>query len=99
MESKKILKIILSSILLILVLIVFVFCGLYFTRFKTIGSIEKLTDYEDGYDLYKIDIRYDYDLDNMMKRSLNSDDDVKDAILGEAIPYLPIHMKSFWCSF
>ena len=37
---------------------------LYTSRIQTANSIEKLTDYDD-YNLYRMQVRYDYDLDNM----------------------------------
>ena len=37
------------AVLAVLVLACIVFCGIYFTRFQSIASLEKYTDYEDGY--------------------------------------------------
>ncbi|MBE6724724.1 MAG: linear amide C-N hydrolase [Ruminococcaceae bacterium] len=94
MKRKNVISLILMILLCLIVLLAVVFAIVYFTRFQTIGSIERLTDYEDGYDLYKIDIKYEYDLDRMMSRELRTDDDTADVILSEALPYLPIHMES-----
>ena len=91
---KKVIKTVLTVILALFVLLLLVFCAVYLTRFRTVASIEKLTDYEDGYDLYKVEIQYDYDLDRMMERVYRDDNDTADAILSESIPYLPIHMES-----
>ena len=41
------------------------FGALYTSRIQTANSIEKLTDYDD-YNLYRMQVRYDYDLDKMI---------------------------------
>ena len=73
--------------------------GLYFTRLKSIHSIRKLTDYE-NYNLYRMDIDYAYDLDRLIDRGITDNQSMINAILAEALPYLPIHMKApnFGCS-
>ena len=45
----KVIKRTLLVLLAIIVIAVAAFIGLYFTRILTVGSIEQLTDYEDGY--------------------------------------------------
>mgnify|MGYP002535606053 CR=1 FL=1 len=73
--------------------------GVYFTRLKSIHSIRKLTDYE-NYNLYRMDIDYAYDLDRLIDRGITDNQSMINAILAEALPYLPIHMKApnFGCS-
>ena len=66
---------------------------MYFTRLKSIRSIRKLTDYE-NYNLYRMDIDYAYDLDRLIDRGITDNQSMIDAILAEALPYLPIHMKA-----
>ena len=39
------------------------FISVYEGRFQTISSIQKVTDY-DEYNLYRMDVKYDYDLDH-----------------------------------
>ena len=63
--KKRILTVLLALSAVILVALL-VFFGVYFTRIQTIGSIEQLTDYEDGYNLYRMDIKYDYSLDDII---------------------------------
>lgn len=46
-------------IVCIILLLVGSFCIYYFSRFRTLSSIQKVTSYEDGYNLYQIDIKYD----------------------------------------
>ena len=94
MAGRRIIGSFLFILLAIVVLAILVFIGIYFTRFQSIGSIEKLTDYADGYDLYKIEIKYNYDLDKLLRTDYPDNQAVADAILGAALPILPIHMEA-----
>ena len=38
----------------------------YHKQIKSAASLKRLTGYADGYDLYAIDIAYDYDLDRII---------------------------------
>ena len=75
------------------------FIFIYAGRFETIGTIEKVTDY-DGYNLYRMDVKYDYDLDRLIERGIRDDQSFVDAIVKEAVPILPIHISvpDFGCS-
>lgn len=100
---KKAGKITLGIVLGLLVLVflcVSVFVCIYLTRFQTISSIEKVSDYADGYDLYRMDIRYDYDLDAVIDYGIENDQDLFDSIIQEALPLLPVSIKapSFGCT-
>lgn len=68
----KVIKRVLIILLMIVVLAAAVFLGIYFTRIQTIGSIEQLTDYEDGYNLYRMDVKYDYSIENVINRGIES---------------------------
>ena len=83
----------------IIIFIAIVFTGIYLTRFKTIGSIEKITSYDD-YNLYSMDISYDYNLDDIINYGITDNQSLIDAILKESLPLLPVHMKApdFGCS-
>lgn len=96
---RKALKRILLVLLAIVVVAAAVFAGIYFTRFQTIGSIQKLTAYED-YNLYRMDVKYDYDLDKMLHACKADNQSTIDTLLREALPLLPISMKApdFGCS-
>ena len=59
----KITLISLGAVIAVLLAVVLVFTGVYFTRFQTVGSIEKLTNYDDRYNLYRMDVKYNYSLD------------------------------------
>lgn len=56
--------------LAVIIVLVAGFCVVYWSRFQTVASIEKLTDYDDGYNLYCMDIDYDYDLDALIARGI-----------------------------
>ena len=96
---KRILQI-LSVILAVVVLAAVAFFGLYFTRIQTFSSIEQLTDYEDGYNLYRMDVQYDYNLDNIINYGITDDQTMIDAIVKEAIPLLPVKIEApnFGCT-
>lgn len=87
-------------ILALAALVILAIIGMYFTRIQSIGTIEKLTDYEDGYNLYRMDILYDYDLDGMLKKEYTDNQTVKSAIRATALPFLPFRVKTqdFSCS-
>ena len=96
---KKIFKGILLTLLVLVLVAVFGFAAFYFSRIRTIQSLKKVTDYED-YNLYRMDVRYSYDLDRLISYGISSNQDMLDAILKESIPLLPIHMKApnYGCS-
>ena len=96
----KVIKRISLILLAVVVLAVAVFIGLYFTRLLTISSIEQITDYADGYNLYRMDVKYDYSLDNIIDYGIQDDQTMIDAILKEALPLLPVKIKapSFGCT-
>ena len=87
-------------ILILIVVVIVVFVGMYYTRFQTIGSIKKLTGYEDGFDLYRMDVKYRYDLDRVIRDGIADNQAVADAILREALPLIPVHMDApkYGCS-
>lgn len=97
---KKIIRNIALAVVAVVAIVVLAFVGLYFTRFQTISSIEKITDYEDGYNLYTMNVEYDYSLDDIIDYGIVDDQTMIDAILKEALPLLPVHIKapSFGCT-
>nr|WP_291235222.1 linear amide C-N hydrolase [Frisingicoccus sp.] len=76
------------------------FLGIYFTRIQTIGSIEQLTDYEDGYNLYRMDVKYDYSIENVIDRGIEDDQMMIDSMIKEVLPLLPVTIKvpNFGCT-
>ena len=99
-KVKKRIPIVLLAILAVILVALLAFFGVYFTRLQTIGSMEQLTDYADGYNLYRMDVKYDYSLDDIIDYGIQDDQTMIDAILKEALPLLPVKIKapSFGCT-
>lgn len=89
----KVVKRIALFVLAAILLVIIGFGCLYCTRIMTVSSIEQLTDYEDGYNLYSMDIKYNYSLDDIIDYGITDDQSMIDAILKEALPLLPVHMS------
>lgn len=85
------------GVLLVLVLLLAL---LYASRLATMASIEKITNRTDGYDLYRMDVKYDYNLKNLIGYGLDNDQKVMNAIIKEALPLLPVKVSppDFSCS-
>ena len=68
-------------------------------RKHTIESVKKLTDYSD-YNLYKMDICYDYSIDRIIDRGITDDESALNAILQEVLPdyTMNLQMPNFGCS-
>ena len=96
----KVIKRVLIILLMAVILVVAVFLGIYFTRIQTIGSIEQLTDYEDGYNLYRMDVKYDYSIENVIDRGIEDDQMMIDSMIKEVLPLLPVTIKvpNFGCT-
>ena len=96
--KKMILRILLGVLILVLLLVAG-FGVLYAGRIRTVNSIEKVTDYDD-YNLYRMDVKYDYSIDDVINYGITDNQSMIDAILKEALPLLPVKMKSpqFGCS-
>lgn len=99
-RGKKIALYVLLGLVSILLLLVVVFVVIYASRFKTMASIQKISDYDDEVNLYCMDIQYDYSLDAIIERGITDDQSMIDALLKEALPLLPVHVKApnFGCS-
>lgn len=99
MIKKTISRILLS--LLVAVLIVCIgFSVTYFTRIQTLMTLEKITDYEDGYNLYTITVKYDYSIDDVIHSGYTDTQGFVDAVIKESLPLLPVSIKvpSYGCS-
>lgn len=68
-------------------------------RKHTLDLIKKLTDYS-NYNLYKMDICYDYSIDRIIERGITDDQSALSAILQEVLPDYPVHLDApnFGCS-
>ena len=96
--KKMILRILLGVLILVLLLVAG-FGVLYAGRIRTVNSIEKVTDYDD-YNLYRMDVKYDYSIDDVINYGITDNQSMIDAILKETLPLLPVKMKApqFGCS-
>lgn len=73
---------------------------IYSSHLSTINTIDKITSYEDTYDLYTMVIKYDYSIEDIISYGIENNQDMFDAILKESLPLLPviIESSSFACS-
>lgn len=96
---KRMLKRILVVLLVLILLAVAGFGMLYAGRLRTINSIEQITAYDD-YNLYRMDVKYDYSIDDVINYGITDNQSMIDAILKETLPLLPVHMKApnYGCS-
>ena len=88
-------KKLLLSLSALLLLAALVFTGIYFTRFQSMAALQKITDYSDGYNLYRMDIRYRYSLNDLLARGITDYQSMVDAILEEALPLLDRKLPGF----
>ena len=70
------------------------------SRRSTTSSLVKLTSFDSPYNLYRMDVKYSYDLDRIIERSLPNSDACLQACVKEALPFMPVHVKApqFGCS-
>ena len=91
-----------AAIACVVVVIVLVagFIGFYGSRLQTMDSIEEVQAFDDGYSIYRMDVKYQYDLDKLIGRGITDDQSMIDAIVKEAIPLIPVHVEvpSFGCT-
>ena len=81
-KKHKIIRTVLLVILLLLIVAAGGFISVYESRFQTISSIQKVTDY-DEYNLYRMDVKYDYDLDRLIEYGITDNQSFVDAIVKE----------------
>ena len=72
----------------------------YGKQIATASSLERVTSYEDGYNLYRIDATFGYDLDAIIDADVSDDQAYIDAVLAQVLPGVPIEVKApkFACS-
>lgn len=99
-KVKKIVIGTIAGILGLIILVLLVFVCIYATRLSTMSSIEKITNYGDDYDIYTMDVKYKYDIQDFVDKDLTNNQDIFDAILDEALPLLPISVNTpkFGCT-
>lgn len=96
----KTVKRILMILVLIVILAIAAFFGIYRTRIQTINTVARLTDYSDGYNLYRMDVKYDYALEDVLNSDISDDQSFINAVLKQSLPLLPVKIEvpSFGCT-
>lgn len=99
MKAKKIITAVLIVIAAVIVIAAAAFGAVYSGQIKTVSSIQKLTDYDD-YNLYSMDVKYDYSIEDIISRGVTDTPSFTNAIIKEVLPYLPVSVKArdFGCS-
>lgn len=90
---------ILGCIGIFLIIMLFSMLLVYYPRIRSIRSIRKMTKYGD-YNLYRMDIDYDYSLEDVIESGIQDDSSLIQAIVQESIPLIPVHMEApdFGCT-
>ena len=85
---------------LVVIVLAAAFLGIYHSRLQTMSTIEEVQTFDDGYSIYRMDVKYGYDLDGIIARGITDDQSMIDAIVKEAIPIFPVHVDvpSFGCT-
>lgn len=83
----------------VLTVLIIAFICIYFTRIKTASTIEKITNYDD-YNIYRMNIEYDYNIDNIINYGISDTQSMVDAVTKEVFPLVPVHIEApeFGCS-
>lgn len=97
---KKVIRIVLAVLLCIVLACAAAFAVFYASRLRTLASVEQLSAYEDGYNLYRMNVCYDYSIERMIARGIDDDQAMIDTVLKEALPLLPVKLKApaFGCT-
>ncbi len=72
----------------------------YGKQIATASSLERITSYEDGFNLYRVDVAYGYDLDAIIDADVHDDQAHVNAVLAQVLPGVPLEVKApkFACS-
>lgn len=75
-------------------------CVTLFGRLRTMSTTRKVTSRDDGYDLYMMEVKYDYDLDRIIGRGIKDDATMMRAIAKEAVPFasIKVDLPDFGCT-
>ncbi len=98
-NTKNIIKWAIVSVCTLLLVFLLIFLCVYAGRFSTMSSIKKLSDYE-KYNLYTMDVNYDYDLEKIIASGVTDDQSFVEAVVRECIPFIPVNIKApqYGCS-
>lgn len=99
-KTKKIILWSVIGVVGVILLLALVFLCIYASRLSTVSSIAKITSYNDGFDIYTMDVKYDYSIEDIISHGIENNQDVFDAIMQESLPLLPVNIQapSFGCS-
>lgn len=77
-----------------------VFLCIYLSRFRSISSIEKIAEYDDGFGIYSMSVEYDYSTEDVINSGYTDTQGFVDAVIKESLPLLPVSMElpSYGCS-
>lgn len=69
-------------------------------RMQTIASIQKLSDYDDGLNLYSMEVFYDYNIDNLTPVGELTDQGMVELLFNEALPGVSVNIEApnFGCT-
>ena len=81
---KRIVKRVALGLVAAIAAVLVAFGVLYASRIQTISSIDQVTSYDDGYNLYTMDVVYDYDLDALLARDIRDNQAFLDAAVARA---------------
>lgn len=93
-KTKKIVLISVLSILALVLILVTVFCISFADRISTIASITKCTDYTEGFNIYSMNVNYDYSLERIMSHNITDTESYFAAIRAEALDGLSVDLYS-----
>ena len=96
----KIIRNVLLTLLALILVLIIAFVVVYFTRLRTMATIEKHSDYPDGFNMYSMTVKYDYDVNDILNSGYTDTQGFVNEVIKEALPLLPIKMEmpSFGCS-
>ena len=98
--KKSLVRIVVKFLLFLILATTIAFCAFYASRFSSIASIERLTDYTDGFNLYSMDVNYSYDLDRIIACEVTDSTSYVNAVIKESLPLLPVRISApeYGCS-
>lgn len=69
-------------------------------RLRTLATVQKLSGYDDGLNLYTMEVFYDYNIDHLTPAGDITDQEMVSLILNEALPGVPVQIEApnFGCT-
>ena len=100
MSAKKVAIICVAVVAVLVVLAVAAVGVMYGPQIRTAASVRQASAYDGPYNLYEMDVAYDYDLDAAISAGVRSDQGFINAVLAQVLPGVPVSVTvpSFGCS-